>query len=552
MNGLLEKVQASGQDFEWYPTTREILRAVYKDTRDIRVQGGRRGFSLLDCGAGDGKVFRVLEELHAEELANVTDDDERRRWENWPYTITKYAIEKSRPLIEALPNDVFIVGTEFHDQSLIDKKVDIVFANPPYSEYQEWTEKILRETPAETVYLVIPVRWEDNQQIAAAIDRRAAHHRVLGDFDFERSEDRRARARVQLVRFDLGTRNKYDPFSIWFDEHFRIDVSEKRDRISEHQRTQEVKQELISTRNFIPDLVRMYNQELDDLLGNYQALGSLDPDLLEELSVSLEGLKEALKLKIEGLKNVYWQVLFDRLTSVTERLTKKSREEMLRTLTQHTAVDFTESNILAVVLWVVKNANRYFDSQLLEVYSRLTEKECIRAYASNTRIVVDDWRYLKSEMTHYALDYRIVTHCYDNFDGYEYDKRNGIRSSTYDTIADVFVVASNLGIGVHPRDLVLVQWSPGTKNEFRDQDGRLFVDIRAYRNGNVHFRFSPDFMRRLNVEAARLNGWVKSPREAAEEIGISPEEAADAFGRNLNLRAETALPFLEPIEEAKS
>jgi type I restriction-modification system DNA methylase subunit len=146
VNALLERVKATGQDFEWYPTTREILRHLYDDTKELSIQRSRRGLSLLDCGAGDGKVFRVLEELFEEEKARVTDESDRRRLENWPFDIKKYAIEKSRPLIESLPSDVFIVGTEFHDQSLIDKKVDIVFSNPPYSEYVEWTDKILRET----------------------------------------------------------------------------------------------------------------------------------------------------------------------------------------------------------------------------------------------------------------------------------------------------------------------------------------------------------------------------------------------------------------------
>jgi hypothetical protein len=547
VNALLERVKATGQDFEWYPTTREILRHLYDDTKELPIQRSRRGLSLLDCGAGDGKVFRVLEELFEEEKARVTDESDRRRLENWPFDIKKYAIEKSRPLIESLPSDVFIVGTEFHDQSLIDKKVDIVFSNPPYSEYVEWTDKILRETPAEIVYLVIPSRWQENERLAKTIERRAARHRVLGDFDFMSSEDRQARANVQLVRFDLGTQNARDPFSIWFDEHFDIDVSEEKEKVSEYERAREIKRELISTRNLIPELVRMYHRDLDDLLGNYQSLGDLNPELLKELGASLEGLKGALKLKIEGLKNVYWNVLFDRLTSITERLTKKSREDLLRTLTSNTAVDFTEGNIVAVVIWVVKNANKYFDKQLLEVYSRLTEKDCIQRYKSNQRIVTDDWRYLK-EMTHYALDYRIVTKCFQNFDGYSYDMRNGIRSGTFDIIADVFVVASNLGIPIHPRVLDTHTWAPGEKKEFHDRDGDLFVDIKAYRNGNVHFRFSPEFMKRLNIEAARLNGWVKSPAEAAEEIGVTLDEATAAFGRNLTLLAENALPFFGSTE----
>jgi hypothetical protein len=55
-------------------------------------------------------------------------------------------------------------------------------------------------------------------------------------------------------------------------------------------------------------------------------------------------------------------------------------------------------------------------------------------------------------------------------------------------------------------------------------------------------------MKRLNIEAARLNGWVKSPAEAAEEIGVTLDEATAAFGRNLTLLAENALPFFGSTE----
>jgi hypothetical protein len=42
-------------------------------------------------------------------------------------------------------------------------------------------------------------------------------------------------------------------------------------------------------------------------------------------------------------------------------------------------------------------------------------------------------------------------------------------------------------------------------------------------------------MRKLNIEAARLNGWVKGPAEAAEETGIT--EAAELFGANFKLKS---------------
>jgi hypothetical protein len=86
---------------------------------------------------------------------------------------------------------------------------------------------------------------------------------------------------------------------------------------------------------------------------------------------------------------------------------------MLETLQKHLQVDFTLENILAVVVWACKNANRYIDSQLLDVYEAMVEKCNVILYKSNQRTWRDDqWRYnaKDSPNTHFALDFRIVAH----------------------------------------------------------------------------------------------------------------------------------------------
>jgi hypothetical protein len=111
-------------------------------------------------------------------------------------------------------------------------------------------------------------------------------------------------------------------------------------------------------------LEELYNQELSHLNKNYQSVAALDGDLLKELGVSQKGLMEALKQKIEGLKLLYWSELFNNLDKITSRLTKRSREALLNTLMSHTSVDFSAQNAYTIVIWVIKNANKYFDKQL--------------------------------------------------------------------------------------------------------------------------------------------------------------------------------------------
>jgi predicted RNA methylase len=187
---LVTQLKANGEDHEFYPTTNEIIKAVVADLKKQADIHWRNKFSsVLDIGAGHGKVLLALREAGLNKL---------------------HAIEKSPLLCRELDDSILIVGTDFHQQSLLSKDVDVVFCNPPYSEFEDWTYKIIREAASHIVYLVIPVRWEQSIRITDAIRFREAKAKKLGQFTFEDSEDRNARAVVNLVRLDLEKDNKDD------------------------------------------------------------------------------------------------------------------------------------------------------------------------------------------------------------------------------------------------------------------------------------------------------------------------------------------------------
>ena len=77
----LRAVRQAGEDFEWYPTTNEILAAMTRDLAfeiDDRHWRSRTPTSFLDIGAGNGKVLTAV--------STVTDIGQL------------YAIEKSHTL----------------------------------------------------------------------------------------------------------------------------------------------------------------------------------------------------------------------------------------------------------------------------------------------------------------------------------------------------------------------------------------------------------------------------------------------------------------------
>lgn len=547
---MVRTLKNEGQDFEWYPTTAEMIAAI---KHDMNEELFIRAPSVLDVGAGDG---RVLNEL--------TSHD-------------RYAIEVSKPLLQAMDNNIFIVGTNFHEQTLIDKRVDCVFSNPPYREYQEFASRIIREANASVIYLVIPQRWENSTQIQDAIAERGVTPHIIYTGDFLDAE-RKARAKVHIVRFNLDPTNWHasreerakhrnvvrDPFELWFNTHFKISAS--KDKLSDWERREQFKEsieeglttnhELVEKEGVVEMLARFYERDLEKLMGTYQSLADVDAGLLAELNVDISGVKKALRERIKGLKYVYWNELFNRLDSVTSRLTADSRQEMLEVLLRNTSVDFSRENAHAIAIWVVKNANNFLDTQLVVVMKKMFEYGNTENYKSNQRTFgKSGWRYTidigdePGAWSHIKLDYRIVLQACGGLDVDSWDGRvKGLSSRAAQLLNDLLVIARNVGFDtVGMATTREYHWDTGVKNEFfyRLDDGSLGIlfDAKAFKNGNLHIKFNSKFICALNCEFGRLMGWLKTREQAAEELDI-PMSDTTAFGHNLQLGLSDLTPRL--------
>lgn len=524
---MVERLKQSDQDFEWYPTTLQMIKLVKRDINNHF----KENVSVLECGAGDGRVLKVL-----------TKGD-------------RFAIEKSTVLLETLDNSIFIVGTDFHAQTLIDKRCDIIFSNPPYSEFKVWANKIIREGNADVAYMILPIRWKEDDSIQATIKARGATAEVLGTLDFLQAE-RQARCQVDVIKieFESYSRSLSDPFELWFDDNFKIKANtnalDKYDFKSSCKKgiAEVLKNEIVPGRDRVQILESLYQRDLAKLVNNYKSIEQLDPEILSELNVNIQSLKKGLKLKISSLKDVYWHELFDMLETVTRRLTTNQRTKMLNKLMATVHVDFTASNAYAIALWAVKHANHYFDQQLIDVFDGLIRQASVINYKSNKRTFGDDewkWHARPSNLERFQLDYRFIL---DNAGGlstspwsHEKKRYNGLTERAKTILDDIRTVADNLGFSVagYP-SAAEHDWFSESSNEFMCDDRRTGIRkplmvVRAYKNGNLHLKFDVDFMSMLCVEFGRLKGWLRSPREAVDEMGISPECAQASFGSNARI-----------------
>ena len=204
---LLKVVKEQGVDNEWYPTCQKQIECIKNDILMEQEKTSRRFeekgvmLDVLDIGAGDGRI-----------LVELTQGQ-------------RFAIENCIPLVNAMDKSIMVIVSDFMGQSLFDKKTDLIFSNPPYSEFVLWSCKIIREANCAFVYLILPERWSESVEIQNALAVRGVKAESIGSFDYTEAH-RVARAKVNVVKIVLGGLSYHrggssysdtDPFSLWFD-----------------------------------------------------------------------------------------------------------------------------------------------------------------------------------------------------------------------------------------------------------------------------------------------------------------------------------------------
>ena len=557
INTLIQDLKSSGQDYEFYPTTKDMVEVIYKDYCCHRAIYEQEIGSFLDIGCGTCNFLTYMNEFedkkksdfyHREKLKRFQaeqvgekyyEEDYRESWFEY------YVMEKSKILIEKLPKDTVILGTDFNQDTLIDKPVGAIFCNPPYSEFEDWAEKIIRTGNCKYIYLVIPERWKDKAVIMQAITDINASYTILGNFDFLNAE-RAARAKVDVVLIDKTKCKKNQAFDDWFNATFQMrDKDKKRDYEREEEKKAELKNQLVAGKNKVEILVNSYNNELATMYNHFKAISGLDVDILESIGVSKKAVIGALQNKIAGLKILYWNLVFEELDEITSRLTNATKEKLLQRFTGLLTVDFNHSNIYSLLIWVCKNATAYYDEQLIELYKTFTSPENIIKYKSNQRVFKEDsWyndhRRFKNpdEVTHYCLSYRIICDkLYFNksyfWGGKEIDER---KASTI--IKDLCAVAYNLGFAA--KDFEIPEYYGEKYYVWLDENNPL-IEYKIYKNGNTHIKLNKEFAKAMNVEVSRLLGWIRDKSDIAAEFPDEMAKGAEKyFKKNFAISLENS------------
>ena len=520
MNKLVEQLKQNNQDFEYYPATPQMLDVVCQDVR-IRLQ--YRYNKVLDIGAGSCGFRKHL-------AKTLRENDSGFQY---------YAIEKSQILINNFADDVIVLGTDFNETSLIDKDINIVFCNPPYSEFKQWTSKILKETTAKYVYMIIPQRWKEDESLMNFVNR-YYDYEVLGTDDFLNAE-RQARAKIDIIKFEKK-RNEYDPFATFIDDMFDFGFEHRTESMIKEAKKEEIKKELVNAKNKAEMLVDLYNADLNKYMQSLQAVSNIDSELLKEIGINRNSIIESFKQKITGAKQLYWQQVINEMDEITSRLTYKSRNELFNKYQEMRTIDFTFSNIKSTILWVIKNAKKYYDSQLVDIFKRMSDYSNVKKYKSNQRLFdKEKWAYFSnSNFTHYTLDYRIVMDaCFLNYYSCCENNLNIHKASEF--LSDLTTVANNLGFSIdksYEEKNKLISSNDkadfGVKYYIYLNNGDQFCEYKIFKNGNCHIKLNTEFTKALNVEASRILGWIKKKEDITKEFDSSLNGAEKYFMANFS------------------
>jgi hypothetical protein len=539
---LVQELKSADQDFEFYPTDKSMIQTITNDIKKIKehfdfTNRYSESVKVLDIGSGDGRVLQAIK-------ASFEHDEN--------FKIDTFGIEKASIHTATYRNkDITLIGTEFDQINFISKTCKIGFVNPPYSEFSHWISTLLSHLNFGLLYCVIPERWVNDPAIKEAMKMRGVKYaEILGEADFL-TADRAARAKVHIIRFsfdDLNPdnikefkrsyrptvgRDSTDPFNLFIENELGLkktysDTTNKFNEYTEKERVRKSMEtegshsfELVESKGLLWALLENFEIDLARTLEQYKLISKIDAQLLQELGVNYDALRNGAKEKLLGFRNVYWSLLFEKFDALSSRLTGKHKKELLRKLSAN-ALDFTYTNIIYIISYAVELSNELIEESLIDVYKDLTSPEAIsRYYVSNEHMYKDDWRYTNDEKqkAKYLLDYRFIHSNWSNF--YTESYKEGLNEGAREFCNDLLVAFKLLGYSNLYSNTGYDYMSKGDKLSLMgttpDGDVIELVQIKFYQNGNRHCKFSQSAMLRLNVTVSRLLGWVRSKEEFATE-----------------------------------
>lgn len=574
INKTIKHLKNNGQDFEFYPTTQEILELIKIDMFNSFTTTKRDKFfikhnssepkiyetglflkncndnhiEILDVGAGDGNALNNLgdflngnkfndesywRDLPENEYLNYNTD-------NYQIKVCKNAIEKSHILTsEYKTNRIRFVGADFFELDLQNKKYDVIFSNPPYSIYKSWISHLLSNIFGKPIiYLVIPTSWKTDERIVSLLSiKNGFNCKTLGIFNFKNAE-RIANVEVDILKIEVieEKNNIKDDIIKLFESNFkRTDSEILIEQDSKHNSNiNEFKNDYA---NF---LFNEYNKEIE----------TLNKSLIEISYVSLPSLQEIFGMNLQGIilkynelrkkiKHQYWNKIIQKVCLIEKRMIKKYRDNLMESIIDK-SLDFNLSNIYFIISEVIKISSENLNKQTLDVYNSLLLSSPVEKYKSNKRMFVDNNVVLKDERIKLTPRIVIENGRWKKALEVNYkDEVTGFLSSYFkEKLSDLMIVFKNIGFD-SSFNLDTETWIAGKNKLIKGLylNGEIILmEVKPFLNGNVHIKLNKELLLKFNVIKGLLEGWINNVSEIIDEFDIDENTAIKLMQDHINNR----------------
>lgn len=556
---LINELKLNNQDFEFYPTTDEIIDVIkqdmfsnftstskYKKTfskySDIEkglflsMSISNEKISILDIGAGNGQTLNKLasflngfkfNDVYYSQSDVLNYDSPTSR----ELKVQKYAIEKSSILAHGFKaNNINFVGSDFFETSL--SKFDVIFCNPPYSNYKLWINNLLNNIIGQPViYLVIPSLWKEDNNLNELFKKQNVEITILDSFDFLQA-DRVARVNVDVLKLKvLDSKNPLkDSIQNLFKQNFKEDI---KDELKFEQK--ENKQNLINLnkQDYPTFICNEYNKEINSLNSALTEISKISLSSLETIfGLDLNGIVYKFSNLKSNVCNKYWNLIIDKVCTIEKRLIKRHRTNLLSNIIDKN-LDFNLSNIYYIIEQIVSITSEKLNEQVLDVYNELLVNSPVEKYKSNKRIFSDNDTELKDQRV--KLTPRIILELGYWNKAIETDWQNKptnkLSGYAIDKINDILIVIKSLGFetSFNPANETFEKGK--TKSILGTFNGKEIniLDLKAFLNGNLHIKLNKDILIKFNIVKGILEGWVNSASEIMDEFEVNEEQAINAL-----------------------
>lgn len=593
MYNLIQTLKDNNQDFEFYPTTNEILVKIANTLKDSLSKDHNyrqtNDFTILDVCAGNGNALSALKQ-HLEEEKEIG-------------FINLQGIEKSPILYGTWDESIKLVGTDFFQENLYNKTADILFCNPPFSQTETWFKRLLDNCSSRIkhIFFVCPskqglsdkyrdmfddFRFNKDKHNKHGIQMTVLQNEHSESFSFK-TADRSARVETVVLHIDLSKYahlryvERTDEDAL-FKQYFP-ELQNKLEHTEDYSYRQQEREDRDAAINALmleqtgeQDLVRIlvdaFNKERNEFLDAYNKLNDVPILLLNKLNIDLSKAKKLLFKTLKELDSTYWGKLLQLYEPLKQKLTSQSINLLMNYVSERN-ISFTYDNCLAVTLLAIQKTNDMIVGQLLDKYKHWAEVGNYKSYKSNQRLFNEGYfkdcvepEDLNVQGVHSAgpkwgntplekimpfgigerkkLEYRIVD-CHLSFKNGCYSWNNfDINSSGMRAVNDIIVIARNLGYAVTNFEQVC-DYGDRISVFATDRNGKEIVlfDFKVFKNGNAHFFLNKGLMIDIMLVVGKHLGWIHNKEQAVDDLGITSEEYDNAV-KDLHLVSPASIKGL--------